>query len=138
MSDIHGLSSIKNLLQTLSDNAGKHGIVEAAVINTNEIEDMVTEAYLEARQNQNTDPTRKPYSLFGGHNCGTLMCDALDVAGRPSPQSRALQMPSMVFGNFLLMPNYFGVSQVFSFTPSKESVTSKICYTDDNGKRVCK
>lgn len=129
--------SMKNLLQTLSDSSGKHGAVEAAVIDTSEIEDTIMEAYLEARQAQNSDPNRQHYSLFGGHNCGTLVCDALSAAGHRAPAARAGQLPANLFGYFTGMPSYFGVTQQFAFTPQKEKVKSKFCYTGDNGKQVC-
>ncbi len=93
-------ASMKNLLQTLSTASGKGGEVDALVYQTADIEDMVMEAYLEARQRQNDDPSRQKYSLFGGHNCGTLICDAFDAAGHPStplPFIKSGAMPSDVF-----------------------------------------
>jgi RHS repeat-associated protein len=129
--------SMKNLLQVLSDASGKHGGVEAAIFGTTEVQDMAMEAYLEARQAQNSDPTRQHYSLFGGHNCGTLICEALDAAGHRAPAARALQYPSDLFGWFVSMPRYYGVRQTFTFTPQKEKITSRICYTDDKGKQKC-
>jgi hypothetical protein len=124
--------SMKNLLQTLSDAAGKHGSVEAAVFDTTEVQDAAMEAYLEGRQDQDSDPNRQHYSLFRGHNCSTLICDALHAAGRRAPAT-AGQLPANLFGYFLTMQGYFGVTQTFTF----EKVTSKICYADDKGKQKC-
>jgi RHS repeat-associated protein len=129
--------SMKALLGTLSGAAGKGGVVEAAVFDTNEVQDAAMEAYLEARQAQNNDLNRKHYSLFGGHNCGTLVCEALDAAGRRSPAARSLQTPSGIFCNFMAWPGQFGVAQIFIYAPPKEKVTSKICYQDEKGKTVC-
>ena len=129
--------SMKGLLENLSGAAGKGGVVEAAVFDTNEIQDDAMEAYLEGRQAQNNDPNRQHYSLFGGHNCGTLMCEALDSAGRRSPAARMLQNPAGVFSNFMAWPGQFGVTQIFVYAPAKEKVTSKICFENDKGKTVC-
>ena len=128
---------MKALLGTLSGAAGKGGVVEAAVFDTNEVQDAAMEAYLAARQAQNNDPNRKHYSLFGGYNCGTLVCEALDAAGRRSPAARSLQTPSGIFSNFMAWPGQFGVTQIFIYAPPTEKVTSKICYQDEKGKRVC-
>jgi hypothetical protein len=127
-------SSMKQLLTTLSQAAGKGGQVDALVFQTADIEDMVMEAYLEARQRENSDPNRKHYSLFGGHNCGTLICETFDAAGHPSPYFRSGYMPSDIFDQLRW---YFGPSQQFQYTPKKEKVTSKICFNDENGKKVC-
>lgn len=128
-------ASMKQLLSTLSEAAGKGGQVEALVFQTAGIEDMVMEAYLRARQRENTDPKRKHYSLFGGYNCGTLICEAFDSAGRPAPASRSGYTPSDIFGQLRL---YFEPSQEFRFTPKKEKVTSRICFSDEEGKTVCR
>ena len=96
------------------------------------------EAYLEGRQAQNSDRNRRHYSLFGGYNCGTLACEALDAAGRRSPAARTMQTPSHVFSNFMAWPGQFGVTQMYIYAPPKEKVTSKICYQDEKGKTVCK
>ncbi len=93
-------------------------------------------SYLEGRQAQNSDPNRQHYSLFGAHNCGTLVCDALKAAGRNAPVGAG--PPQNVFGYFTDMRLYFGVMQTFTYTPSKEQVTSKICYDNKKGKTVCK
>ena len=102
---------------------------------TADIEDMVMEAYLRARQRENADPKRKRYSLFGGYNCGTLICEAFDSAGRAAPAYRSGYTPSDIFGQLRL---YFGPSQQFRFTPKKEKVTSRICFSDEEGKMVCR
>jgi hypothetical protein len=128
---------MKTLLQTLSESSGKHGSVEAVVFGTTESQDILMKAYLNARQAQNSDPNRQHYSLLGGHNCSTLICEALDAAGHRAPAARALQLPANLFGYFMTMPDYFGVIQRFSFTPQKENVTSAICYGVEGGKQVC-
>jgi RHS repeat-associated protein len=130
--------SMKALLGKLSTAAGKNGIVEAAVFDTTEVQDAAMEAYLEKRQAQNSDPTRKHYSLFGGHNCGTLACEALDAAGHRSPAARTLQSPASIFSNFMAWPGQYGVTQIFIYAPPTEKITSKICYENDKGKSVCR
>jgi hypothetical protein len=128
---------MKALLGTLSSAAGKNGVVEAAVFDTNEIQDAAMEAYLDERQRQNSSLSRRHYSLFGGYHCGTLICEALDAAGRRSPAARTMQTPANIFSNFMAWPGQFGVTQIFVYAPPKEKVTSKICYQDDKGKTVC-
>ncbi|MCZ2076121.1 MAG: RHS repeat-associated core domain-containing protein, partial [Bryobacterales bacterium] len=129
--------SMKALLGTLSSAAGKNGVVEATVFDTNEIQDAAMEAYLEGRQRQNSTSSRRHYRLFGGYNCGTLICEALDAAGRRSPAARTMQTPANIFSKFMAWPSLFGVSQTFVYVPPKEKVMSKICYQDENGKTVC-
>ncbi|WP_031495401.1 hypothetical protein [Bryobacter aggregatus] len=128
---------MKALLGTLSSAAGKNGVVEAAVFDTTELQDAAMEAYLQGRQVENNDKNRKHYSLFGGHNCGTLACEALDAAGRRSPAARTMQTPSNIFSNFMAWPGQYGVSQIFIYAPPTAKVTSKICFEGENGKTVC-
>ena len=115
---------MNSLLKTLSDSSGKHGAVEAAVFDTNGEEDALMEAYLHAREAENSDPNRRHYSLTGGHNCGTLICDALSFAGRPAPADE-FRTPGVIFGYFAQLQKYFGVTQEFTCTPQKEEVNSK-------------
>jgi RHS repeat-associated protein len=127
--------SMKDLLSTLSEASGKSGQVDALVFDTASIEDAVIEAYLNAREQENGDPNRQHYSPYS-HNCGTLICEAFDKAGHPGPGSfqRWGLTPGNIFDQLSLMS---GPSQQFSYKPKKEKVTSKICYTGDNGKKVC-
>ena len=93
------------------------------------------EAYLEGRQRQNSDPNREKYSLWFGHNCGTLICHALGAAGRPAPGlTYGPHNPSSVFDQLRWLSFW---TQQFSYTPAKEDVKSRICYTDDKGQKVC-
>jgi hypothetical protein len=126
---------MKALLRTLSQASGKDGPVDALVFQTADIEDMVIQAYLEARQRQNSDPNREHYSIRS-HNCGTLVCEAFDKAGHPGPGSfqRWGLLPGDIFDELRSMSD---PSQEVTYTPPKEEVTSKICYTDDNGNEVC-
>jgi len=132
-------ASMKNLLQTLSTASGKGGEVDALVYQTADIEDMVMEAYLEARQRQNDDPNRQKYSLFGGHNCGTLICDAFDAAGHPSTPLPFIKSGAMPGDVFDMLRWYTQWSEQFTYTPAKpkEKVKSKICYNTEGGKQVC-
>jgi hypothetical protein len=125
------------LLASLSDSSGKHGDVDAVVLNTTDAEDAAIEAYLEQLVAQNGDPSRQHYSISHAHNCGTLICDALNAAGHKAPTPHALQPPSAVFDQLLFWPADFGVKGVAGYKP-KEKVKSKFCYTDaSTGKRVC-
>ena len=127
--------SMGGLLQTLSDAAGKSGPVDALVLDTTEIEDQVMEAYLESRQRQNSDPNRQKYSLWRGHHCGTLICDALAAAGRPTPGlTYPPHTPGSIFDQLRWLSFWL---QQFTYSPSKEDVKSRICYTDASGKQVC-
>jgi len=128
--------SMKALLSTLSETAGKHGEVDVVVLNTNDSEDVAMEAYLEQRERQNSDPNRQHYSISQGHNCGTLICDALGAAGRRSPTPYSFSTPGGIFGQFLTWQQLYGVTQTFVYAPKKEDVSSKICYVAD-GKTVC-
>ena len=82
------------------------------------------EAYLQAREAENSDPNRRHYNLTGGHNCGTLICDALSFAGRPAPAGE-FRTPGVIFGYFGQLQKYFSVTQKFTYTPQKEEVKSK-------------
>ena len=64
--------SMNKLLSTLSSADGKGGQVEALVIQTTTAEDESILTYLKARQAENGNPNRQKYSLWTGHNCGTL------------------------------------------------------------------
>jgi hypothetical protein len=127
---------MKTLLSTLSGASGKHGEVDAVVLNTNDSEDAAMEAYLEQREQENSDPNRQHYSISQGHNCGTLICDALGAAGRRSPTPYSFATPGGIFGEFLAWPQLYGAKQTFVYAPKKEKVSSKICYVAD-GKTVC-
>jgi hypothetical protein len=128
--------SMKALLETLSAVSGKGGAVDALVFDTASIEDAVMEAYLEGRERQNSDANRQHYSPLS-HNCGTLICEAFDSAGHPGPGGfqRWGYTPGDIFELLIRMS---GPSQQFSYTPRKEKVTSKVCYTDEKGKRRCR
>ncbi len=132
-------ASMEALLETLSDSSGKHGAVEAVVLNTNNAQTATMKAYLQQREAQNTDPHRQHYSAYSGHNCGTLVCDSLFAAQRPFPAFQNLATPYDIFNQFLTSPIQFGVTQYFIYKPKKkkEDVSSRICYKDDNGKMVC-
>lgn len=115
------------LLQTLSTASGKGGRVDALVIQTTDIQDALMEAYLEALQKQNNDPNRKKYSLQFGHNCGTLICDTLNAAGKkPNLPQRFLNgsTPSSIFE---MLWSLYQDSQAVSYDP-KTKVTSTITY----------
>jgi RHS repeat-associated protein len=129
--------SMEGLMASLSNSAGKHGDVRALVFATASIEDMAMEAYLASRESQNSDPQRQKYSIFGGHNCGTLICEAFDAAGHPSPLplARKLSLPEDIFNELGL---HFGPSQVFYYSPKKsEQVTTTFCYSTEDNKQVC-
>lgn len=62
--------------------------------------------------------------------------EAFDRAGHPDPGSfqRWGYTPG---GIFELLIRMSGPSQQFSYTPKKEKVTSKVCYTDEKGQQKC-
>jgi hypothetical protein len=126
-------ASMEKLLSTLSTAAGHGGAVDALVLDTAWMEDEVMLAYLQERQGQNTDSNRQAYSIRS-HNCGTLMCEALDRAGHPAPNNfvRWGATPGAIFD---LLQAISGPRQEFSYEPKKkkEKITTKICY--ENG--VC-
>jgi RHS repeat-associated protein len=131
-------ASMKALLGTLSDSSGKHGAVEAIVLNTNDAQTAIMKAYLQQREAHNKDQ-RQHYRASGGHNCCTLICESLSAAGRPAPFFRSLETPSDIFSVFLTSPIEFGVTQFFVYEPEKKkpSVSSQICYYDGNSNKVC-
>ena len=127
---------MKALLTALSNRAGKHGVVEAVVLDTNANQDAAMLNYLVGSEAKNSNPNRKHYGPLS-YNCGTLVCESLDAARRPSPAVRTMQTPGNIFGEFLASPWQYGVTQTFIYTPPTEKVTSKICYQNDADKSVC-
>jgi hypothetical protein len=120
--------SMNNLLQTLSSESGKGGTTDALVVPTTSAEDANILAYLKARQAENSDPNRQKYSLFGGHNCGTLACEALGHGGVNVPASQKGLLGSPY-------NNWFGLWAQFQNTPAyqykpKEHVTVTIHFND--------
>jgi RHS repeat-associated protein len=124
--------SMKALLSVLSTASGKGGEVDALVYRDTDSQDAMLLSYLEERQRENDNPNRSKYSISHGHNCGTLICEAFDFAGKPSPSTRSMATPAGIFSQLLML----GWNQEFSYTPKKEKVSSKICYATDNGQ-VC-
>ena len=120
--------SMNNLLQTLSGASGKGGPVDALVIPTTSAEDENILTYLKARQAQNSDPNTEKYSLFGGHNCGTLACEALGHAHMNAP-TRAWMKGATPYGNFLQLWALYGNSFAWEYQP-KEHVTHRIFFPE--------
>jgi RHS repeat-associated protein len=120
--------SMNNLLQTLSGASGKGGAVDALVIPTTSAEDENILTYLKARQAENGDPNRQKYSLWAGHNCGTLSCEALSHAGMNAP-TKALMRGTTPYGNFLQLWALYGSSFAWEYQP-KEHVTHRIFFPD--------
>jgi RHS repeat-associated protein len=120
--------SMNNLLKTLSSSSGKGGVADALVIPTDSTEDDIILTYLKAREAENGDANRQKYSLWGGHNCGTFVCEALDHAGMRSPGSgsRAFALP---YANFLMLWALYG-GDAWQYQP-KEHVTVKIHFNDE-------
>jgi hypothetical protein len=127
---------MKALLTALSNRAGKHGVVEAVVLDTNADQDAAMLNYLAGREAENSDSKRRHYGPLT-YNCGTLICESLDAARRASPALRTMQTPGNIFGEFLASPWRYGVTQTFIYTPPTEKVTSKICYQNEAGRSVC-
>ena len=100
--------SMRALLSTLYETAGKHGEVDAVVVNISDSEDQAIEAYLEQSERANSDPNRQHYSISQGHNCGTLICDALGAAGSRSPTPYSFSTPGGIFGGFLTWQQLYG------------------------------
>jgi len=131
--------SMKSLLGTLSASSGKGGETDALVYQTADIEEMVMQAYLEARERQNDEPNRQKYSFFGGHNCGTLICDTFGAAGHPSTPLGFIKSGATPGDVFNMLRWYTQWSQQVSYTPGKpkEKIKSRICFKTEGGKKVC-
>lgn len=118
---------MNNLLKTLSTESGKGGTTDALVIPTTSAEDENILAYLKARQAENGDPNRQKYSLFGGHNCGTLACETLNHAGMTSvPPMKFMGTP---YNNFMRLWGQFQNDAAWQYKP-KEHVTVRLIFND--------
>jgi hypothetical protein len=69
--------------------------VMALVIDTTTEQDAAMKAYLTERKRLSTE--EYSFSRNGGHNCGTLICDALRAAGRSAPSNNSYLPPLGVF-----------------------------------------
>jgi RHS repeat-associated protein len=114
--------SMNALLSTLSVTSGKGGTVDALVIPTTSAEDENILAYLNARQAENGNPNRQKYSLWGGHNCGSLACEALSHAGMKSPVPAGIPA-----GNWKALWELYPNATGWEYQP-KEHVTHRIIY----------
>lgn len=75
-------ASLEGLLRAVSDKAGKGGTVEGAYFINDKAAAM--NEYAEGRKDQNSDPSRTPYSITG-NNCGTFCKDTLEAGGVDTP-----------------------------------------------------
>jgi RHS repeat-associated protein len=117
--------SMNNLLGTLSTASGKGGTVDALVIPTTSAEDENILTYLKARQAERGNGQK--YSLFGGHNCGTLACETLNHAGMTSvPPMKFLGTP---YNNFMRLWFQFQSDAAWQYQP-KEHVTHRLIFND--------
>jgi RHS repeat-associated protein len=124
--------SLQALMQSVSENAGQGGPVEGLLIETSDDEDLLMNAYLDDRDRQNSDENRPAYST-SNHNCGTLACETLGAAGRPSA----------VKNGWTPMQNLFGLwwqlgGTLYNYSPQtkkvkKEKVTSRIKFDIPEG-----
>ena len=118
--------SMNALLSTLSGASGKGGQVEALVIQTTTAEDESIMAYLKARQAENGDPNRQKYSLWTGHNCGTLSCETMSHAGMHTPPASVLK-GNTPYNNWLALWRYNPGAVGWSYEP-KEHVTHRLIF----------
>jgi hypothetical protein len=119
--------SMNNLLQTLSNSSGKRGLTDALVIPTTSAEDENILVYLKAREAANNDPNRQKYSLFGGHNCGTLTCEALHYAHVPNVPSAIKGWNGDPAQQWIRLWMSFQSAQAWQYVP-QEHVTHRIFY----------
>jgi hypothetical protein len=119
--------SVEALFDKISQLYGQGGAVEAVLIPTDDAEDVAMQQYLDSRERQNSEPNREPYTIWG-HNCGTLICDALGRTNK-STLSNPLGVPFDVLDSLINL--HFSNSITYSYDPSKkkgERVTSRIRY----------
>jgi len=117
--------SMNDLLKTLSSASGKNGTVDALVIPTTSAEDENILAYLKARQAEKGNGQK--YSLFGGHNCGTLACETMNHAGMTSvPPMKFLGTP---YNNFMRLWFQFQNDAAWQYQPT-EHVTHRLIFND--------
>jgi RHS repeat-associated protein len=121
--------SMNKLLGTLSTASGKGGAVDALVIPTTSAEDASILAYLKARQATDGKPGADKYKLFGGHNCGTLACEAMHAGGMQAPTIHNLVNP---FGNFQSIWGMYPNAPAYQYQP-KEHVTVRLIFDTGDG-----
>jgi hypothetical protein len=120
--------SMNNLLKTVSSQSGKGGTTDALVVPTTSAEDANILAYLKAREAENGNPNRQKYSLFGGHNCGTLACESLQHGGVnvPAPLKGIFGDP---YNNWFRLWAQFQNAPAYQYQPT-EHVTVTIHFND--------
>lgn len=74
----------------------------------------------------------QPRYIAGVNDCIGFCTAGLGAAGLPF-QSGLLQIPNLTQMAFLADATFQGSTE----QPPKEEVTSKICFTDENGNQVC-
>ena len=88
------------------------------------------DAYISAARAQQAKGTQPSYWV-GFRDCIWFCQNGLAKAGIESG-STILTIPNLQYLDF-----WFTADQTATGTKQKEQVTSKFCYTDENGKQVC-
>lgn len=124
-------ASLSALANELADDEGQpHDSVSVAYFKTSDAETAALDAYINAAKDQQAKG-KTPSYWVGFRDCIWFCQNGLAKAGVGSG-STILTIPNMQYLDF-----WFTADQTATGTKPKEQVTSKFCYTDDNGKQVC-
>ncbi|MCE5309246.1 MAG: RHS repeat-associated core domain-containing protein, partial [Acidobacteriales bacterium] len=122
-------ASMEALIETMSKE-NQNGSVDVIYYDTTDDVDTLLLKELARRMAENKDSKRPPYTLEH-HNCGTLFCETMRVAGQtiPSPAQKAWPVDTlqMLLGNSQWWAHY-SYDPKQKKTKKKEKVTSTITY----------
>lgn len=123
------------MIDVISQRYGQGGPIQAILIPTDDLEDTAMQQYLDSRERENPDPNRREYTIWG-HNCGTLICDALGQT-KQSTMTNPYGTPESVLARLWLL--HFFKSTRYSYDPDagkgkRVKVTSRIFYGNEEEK----
>jgi RHS repeat-associated protein len=126
-------ASLTALANELADNEQQpRDSVSVAYFKTSDAETAALDAYINAARTQQAQG-KQPTYWVGFRDCIGFCMNGMQKAGVGRGAS-PLTVPNLQYLSFWLWADQTATG---SNPPKKEQVTSKICYTDENGKQVC-
>jgi RHS repeat-associated protein len=124
-------ASLTDLANKLASDEGESpDSVSVAYFKTSDAETAALKSYIQNAFNLQQQG-KQPKYVVGFRDCIWFCQNGLAKAGIGSG-STILTIPNVQYMEF-----WFTADQTATGTKQKEQVTSKFCYTDDNGKQVC-